>query len=129
MEGDHLCLEWLDLDQPIGLCSHRCPLKVRQRSRRAEVTDASELLAANRATPGPQDLVEKASRLGGELDLDRLGRVADEDQVRAVVRPPRHSVEKTRLPSARSRASISRSERTRRSARSSWAATRAAAAE
>lgn len=64
----------LDLDPGFKPNSLGDSLDVGERSGRAEVADAAELLAADGAPPGSQDAVQAAGRLVGQLDLNRLER-------------------------------------------------------
>jgi hypothetical protein len=54
-------------------------------SSRAEQQNWAEPSAGKRAPPGSQQLVEAAGGLIGQLDLDRFGRIAEEDQVGPVI--------------------------------------------
>jgi len=50
----------------------------------AEVADGAVLAVEHRPAPTAQQRVEAAGTLGSELDLDRLERFAEEDQVGSV---------------------------------------------
>ena len=73
-----------DRDQLAGFGPLQRSLDVGQRPGRAEVADSANLPLHDRVPPGPQQRVEAAGALVGQLDLDRLGRVAEEDQVGSV---------------------------------------------
>lgn len=62
-----------------------CSRHIRHGPRRAEVADSTEALFEDGPTPAAEDSVEAAVGLVAQLDLDCFRRVAEDDEIGAVV--------------------------------------------